>query len=226
MLSGTGAITFAEYYAEPTSIASRPWEWLLPIWYGEFNWSHFVLPYGGELRWQGGIFGSGGVYSYLGMINPTITLFIIPAVIYFTVRVIRGNTPLLFPFAWFLGTYLVWIPASLITDRASFLFYFYPTVGAICLTLAIAIFHLLDIANARSQGKIKWLITVAVPIFLVGHIIAFIILVPVTLWLTIPIGLLLYVVMLRYLGIFKLLGFGDGPSPQDQVDILPETIVE
>ncbi len=227
MLSGTGAITFAEYYAEPISIASRPWEWLLPIWYGTFDWGHFVLPYGGELRWQGGIFGPGGVYSYLGMISPTITVFIIPAVIYFIVRVIRGNTPLLFPFAWFLGTYLIWIPISLITDRASFLFYFYPTVGAICLALAVAIFHLLDIAKARGRGKIKWLIAITVPVFLVGHIIAFIILVPVTLWLSIPLGLLLYVFMLRYLGIFKLLGFGDSLSPQEpQVDILPETIVE
>jgi predicted membrane-bound dolichyl-phosphate-mannose-protein mannosyltransferase len=225
MLSGTGSITFAEYYPEPTSIASRPWEWLLPIWYGQFDWSHFVLPYGGELRYQN-IFPTFNVYSYLGMISPTITFFIIPAVIYFIIRVIRGNTPLLFPFTWFLGTYLVLIPASLITDRASFLFYFYPTVGAICLALAIAIFHLLETARAREWGKIKWLIALAVPIFLLGHIIAFIILVPVTLWLSIPIGILLYVFMLRYLGIFKWGGFGDSLTSQEQVDILSETIVE
>jgi hypothetical protein len=225
MLSGTGSITFAEYYPEPTSIASRPWEWLLPIWYGQFDWSHFVLPYGGELRYQN-IFPTFNVYSYLGMISPTITFFIIPAVIYFIIRVIRGNTPLLFPFAWFLGTYLVLIPASLITDRASFLFYFYPTVGAICLALAIAIFHLLETARAREWGKIKWLIALAVPIFLLGHIIAFIILVPVTLWLSIPLGILLYVFMLRYLGIFKWGGFGDSLTSQEKVDILSETIVE
>jgi predicted membrane-bound dolichyl-phosphate-mannose-protein mannosyltransferase len=225
MLSGTGSITFAEYYPEPTSIASRPWEWLLPIWYGQFDWSHFVLPYGGELRYQN-IFPTFNVYSYLGMISPTITFFIIPAVIYFIIRVIRGNTPLLFPFAWFLGTYLVLIPASLITDRASFLFYFYPTVGAICLALAIAIFHLLETARAREWGKIKWLIALGVPIFLLGHIIAFIILVPVTLWLSIPLGILLYVFMLRYLGIFKWGGFGDSLTSQEKVDILSETIVE
>ncbi len=227
MISGTGSIVFAFDTQETNSIASRPWEWLLPLWYGRIWWGHFVLPYWWTPR-------------YLGMISPTVTVFIMPLVIYIIYRAIRGKTDALFLFAWFFGTYMVWIPASLITDRISYLFYFYPTVGAICIGMSIFIFKLLAIARERQRGKLRWFIIVVVPLYLLLHMYAFIIMAPFSIgqttppyiglsftsesiWWAIPLGLLLYIFTLFYLGIFKWRGFGDSLTPAaNQVDMPPE----
>ncbi len=225
MMKLTGSITFGSY--DPYSIATRPWDWLLPLRYGKWDLAHFVLPYGGALRWQGGLFGPTGVWSYLGMVSPTLTVFIMPLFLYIIWRAIKGETRVLFPFAWFVGTYLVWIPASLITDRASYIFYFYPTIGAVCLGLAIVIFKLLATAQARQRGKLRWFITLVVPLYLLLHLATFVVLVPIPLLWSIPLGLLVYVFTLYYLGIVKRRGPGDGLAPaMIQVAKPPETIVK
>jgi len=90
MLSDTGSIVFTPDYPEANNIASRPWEWILPIWYGELHWAHFVLPY-----WYTPL-------RFLGMISPSITVLVIPAVIYIIYRAIKGKADALFPFSWFL----------------------------------------------------------------------------------------------------------------------------
>ncbi|MCJ7769388.1 MAG: phospholipid carrier-dependent glycosyltransferase [Dehalococcoidales bacterium] len=224
MLSDTGSIIFTPDYPEANNIATRPWEWLLPIWYGKLHWAHFVLPY-----WFTPI-------RFLGMISPSITVLAIPAVIYMIYRAIKGKADALFPFSWFLGTYMIWIPASLITNRVSYLFYFYPTVGAICIGLAIAIFKLIDLARERQGNKLRWFVAVLVPLYLLAHIYAFINIGPFSIgqtnppyiginittesiWWAIPICLLLYLFTLRYLGIIKWFGFGDSLTPAEtQVD--------
>ncbi len=223
MMSDTGSIVFTPDYPEANSIASRPWEWLLPIWYGKLHWQHFVLPYWYTPR-------------FLGMISPTITVLIIPAVIYIIYRAIKGKVDALFPFSWFLGTYMILIPASLITNRVSYLFYFYPTVGAICIGLAIAIFKLMDSARQRPGNKLRWLAAVLVPLYLLAHVYIFInigpfsigqaaspyigiSITPESIWWAIPLCLFLYLFTLRYLGIIKWFGFGDSlAAAENQVD--------
>ena len=217
MLGDTGSIIFTPDYPEANNIATRPWEWLLPIWYGKLHWAHFVLPYWFTPR-------------LLGMISPTITVLVIPLVIYIIYRAIKGKANALFPFSWFLGTYMIWIPASLITDRVSYLFYFYPTIGAICIALAIAIFKLMDLARGRQGNKLRWFLAVLIPLYLLVHVYTFINIGPFSLgqanppyigisiaaesiWWAIPICLLLYLFTLRYLGIIKWFGFGDSLSP-------------
>ena len=223
MLHDTSSIVFTPDYPEANTIASRPWEWILPIWYGKLHWSHFVLPYWYTPR-------------FLGMISPTITASVIPVFAYIAYRAIKGKSNTLLPFCWFVGTYLVWIPASLITNRVSYLFYFYPTIGAICIGLAIAIFKLMYVAK-RSQGnKLRWLAAVAVPLFLLLHVYIFLNIGPFSLgqatppyigisltsqsiWWAVPLGLFLYLFTLRYLGIIKWFGFGGSlAAAQAQVD--------
>ena len=92
MLGDTGSIVYTPDYPDANSIATRPWEWLLPIWYGKLHWEHFVLPYWWTPR-------------FLGVISPTITVFTIPAMIYMTIRAAKGKMDAVFPFAWFIGTY-------------------------------------------------------------------------------------------------------------------------
>jgi dolichyl-phosphate-mannose--protein O-mannosyl transferase len=223
MLGDTGSIVFTPDYPEANNIATRPWEWLLPIWYGKLHWSHFVLPYWFTPR-------------FLGMISPSITIFVIPIVIYTIYRAIKGKVDSLFLFSWFLGTYMIWIPASLITDRVSYLFYFYPTIGAICIGLAIAIFKLMDLAREHQGNKLKLFTAIVLPLYFLVHIYAFINIGPFSIgqenppyiginitsesvWWAIPLCLLLYLFTLRYLGIIKWFGFGDSLTPTEtQID--------
>ncbi len=230
MLGDTGSIIFTPDYPEANNIATRPWEWLLPIWYGKLHWAHFVLPYWFTPR-------------LLGMISPTITVLVIPLVIYIIYRAIKGKANALFPFSWFLGTYMIWIPASLITDRVSYLFYFYPTIGAICIALAIAIFKLMDLARGRQGNKLRWFLAILIPLYLLVHVYTFINIGPFSLgqanppyigisiaaesiWWAIPICLLLYLFTLRYLGIIKWFGFGNSLAPaENHVDTDNDSLV-
>ena len=211
MLDLIGSITFSG--VDPGT-GSHPWEWIL---FPE------VMPYWWTPR-------------YLGMISPTLWVFIIPIVIFITYKALKGNTPVLFPFAWFVGAYLVLIPASLITDRVTYIFYIYPAIGAISIGLGIALFRLLDVAEARQKGKLRRFIVVVVPLYLLLHMYAFIIIAPLSIgqtthpyiglsftsesiWWSIPLGLLLYIFTLRFTGIVKWPRFGDNTAlPENQVD--------
>jgi len=220
MMERTGSIVFSG--VDPGT-GSRPWEWI-------FTYPDVmdVMPY----WWEP---------TYTGIISPTLWAFIIPIVIYITYRALKGNTQVLLSFAWFIGTYLIWIPAVLITDRVTYLFYIYPTIGAISIGLGIAIFQLLDKAEARQRGKLRWSIKLGIPIYLLLHIIAFIIITPCaplslvfleppyfiytlsSIWWSMPLYLLLYIFTLRFLGIIKWPRFDDNIAlPENQVDMPPE----
>jgi predicted membrane-bound dolichyl-phosphate-mannose-protein mannosyltransferase len=179
MMDITRQITFASY--EPGGIATRPWMWLL---------APLIINYWYDPH-------------YIGMISPTVWVFIMPLVLYIIWRAIKGNNAFIFLFSWFLGLYMIWIPASLLTDRASYLFYFYPTIGAICIGLAIVVFKLLNIARARRRGKLRHFLIIGVLLYTLFHIIAFIRLAPVSLWWSIPLGIILYILTIRYTGIFN-----------------------
>ena len=76
------------------------------------------------------------------------------------------------------GTYLVWIPLSLITDRVSYVYYFYPTVGAICLGLGLGLSQLFTFYRERKPGKLKKTVLALFVFYLSFHLICFIILSP------------------------------------------------
>ena len=218
MLALSRSITNAQY----PDAGSRPWEWI-------FTYPKVmeVMPY-----WW--------TPPYTGIISPTIWALIIPVAIYIIYKVIKGNTPVLLPFLWFSGTYLIWIPLSLITDRVTYVFYFYHTVGAICIGLAMVLFRLLDIAEARETGKLRWVVKLGVPFYLLLHLIAFIIITPLpplsivwqeslsivttpeSIWWSIPLYLLLYIFTIRFLGLDK----GQRPGQLNGIAIGQENPVD
>jgi hypothetical protein len=190
MMEISGDINYNQPWVE-AGTGSRPWIWVLTpevnqIWYNP---------------------------HYSVMISPTLWVFIMPLVLYITYRAIRGNTLVLFPLSWFIGAYLFWIPTSLITDRVTYLFYIYPTIGAIAIGLAIAISPLLNRAIGRGL----------IAVYLLLHAIAFIVLAPVALCWSIPLCLLLYIFTFWFTGLGEGLRFRrKAKLPETQVDMPPE----
>ena len=125
-LGQTAGLTFES--AKHVSM-SRPWEWvfnleIMPYWYGT---------------------------HYIGLVSFSVWALIIPTVAYMTYRAVKKDSAGLFGVAWFIGTYLVWIPLSLVTNRVSFIFYFLPTVPAICLGLGMGLDWLIGFWQSRRQ---------------------------------------------------------------------------
>ncbi|OIP26112.1 MAG: hypothetical protein AUK00_05260 [Dehalococcoidia bacterium CG2_30_46_9] len=68
---------------------------------------------------------------------------------------------------------------SIITDRISFIYYFYPTIGALCIGHGLGLSQLLDVWESKRQGKLRWVAMLAVPGYLLCHVVVFAILSPV-----------------------------------------------
>jgi predicted membrane-bound dolichyl-phosphate-mannose-protein mannosyltransferase len=136
ILSVSSSITFTDF---TNLYASRPWEWVL---------RPEVMPY----YWDP---------QYVSAVSFTVGALVIPTAILMTVLARRGNEVGLFGVSWFALTYVSWIPLSLITDRMSYVFYFYPSVGAICLGLGWAVSALIDYGRSADSGKRRRLAIVA-----------------------------------------------------------------
>ena len=153
MMSLSGSLTFATV-THP--FASHPWDWLIsykpmPFWY---------MPH------------------YTAAINFSTWALIMPTFAYLIYRAVKKDEAGLFALAWFASTFLLWIPATLITDRVSYLYYFYPAVGAVCMGMAIGLSRLLDIFRERMSGKLKWTALSVVIFILFMHLVSFLILSP------------------------------------------------
>jgi dolichyl-phosphate-mannose-protein mannosyltransferase len=155
MLRLTRSMTFAtaHHYA-----LSRPWEWLVNYW----PIAYFYTPH------------------YYGGVSPTVWVLILPSVIYMTYRAFKGNRAALFGVAWFLGTYALWIPLSIITDRISFVYYFYPTVGAICLGIGLGLGEVLERYRKTGPSRLNRSLVGLVIVFLAVHLVLFLLMSPVT----------------------------------------------
>ena len=116
---------------------------------------------------------------YVAAISFTIWALIIPAVAYMTFKAVKGSNAGIFGISWFISTYLLWIPFSIITDRVSYVYYFYPTVGAICLGLGLGLNQLINLWTTRRSGKLRWIAILAVSGYLLLHVSIFIVLFPV-----------------------------------------------
>jgi predicted membrane-bound dolichyl-phosphate-mannose-protein mannosyltransferase len=123
----------------PSGIASYPWAWLLdlkPITYLEINPGH-PTPALHQIE---------PAVHFWGMINPAILLLGLPALVWVAVGVARRR-PLreqgpsvsevgVVGLAWFLGTYLPFVLASLIASRTSYLYYMVIVMPGIYLAAA------------------------------------------------------------------------------------------
>ncbi len=153
MLAQSGSLTYANV-DHPSK--SYPWEWL----YLYKPMAYWIMPH------------------YTAAIGFAIWALIVPSFGYMVFRAIKGSNAAKFGLAWFTGTYLLWIPVVLITDRVSYIFYFYPTVGAVCIGLGLGLERLLKLFQDRRRGKLKWTALVIVIVFLAAHLLSFIILSP------------------------------------------------
>ena len=153
MLSLSGSLTFANV-THPA--AMPPWQWVINYKPMAF----YFMPH------------------YTAGISFTIWAMIIPTFGYMIYRAVKGSDAALFGVAWFASTFLLWIPATIITDRVSYPYYFYPTIGSICLGLGLALSQLLDFYRSRTSGKLKKTALIAFIAFLALHLISFLILSP------------------------------------------------
>jgi predicted membrane-bound dolichyl-phosphate-mannose-protein mannosyltransferase len=154
MITLSGSITF-EISSHPSE--SRPWEWLIFL---------KTMPYNYDP-------------DYLAVISPTLWVSIIPTIGYMSYKIRRGNFAALFGILWFASTYLLWIPITLISDRVTYVYYFFPAVGSICIGLGIGLSELLGLWEQREEGKLRWMAVVLFSIYIFLHGAIFIVLSPV-----------------------------------------------
>ena len=153
MLTLSGSLTFANT-THPAM--SRPWEWLL-------NYQPMAFWY---------------TPHYTGAVNLSIWVFMIPVVLYMIYRAVKGNDAGLFGTAWFFGTFLLWIPISIFTNRISFVYYFYPTIGALCIGLGLGLNEALEWVSSKTR-KIKVPVIAGIIAFFIFHLASFVILSPI-----------------------------------------------
>jgi predicted membrane-bound dolichyl-phosphate-mannose-protein mannosyltransferase len=154
MLAQNSSITFASGYQQA---ASKPWDWLLQ-----------PMP----------IFCSFDP-QYLAMISLTVWIVIFPVVAYLIWTAVKGSRAGRFGLAWFVGTYLPLVPLVLLTDRVSFVYYFYPVVGALCLGIGLGLAKLLEYWRNNSRSKRGQAALIAVAGYLLLHIATFILFSPI-----------------------------------------------
>jgi predicted membrane-bound dolichyl-phosphate-mannose-protein mannosyltransferase len=118
-------------------------------------------------------------YRYLA-INPAIWILIIPSIGVMTHEFIKRRTEIsLFVLLWFTATYLLWIPLVLLTDRQTFIFYFYFAVGPVCMGISSALTKIWDFASKGLSVPRNGLIKVAVIAYLASNIVLFLDLIPI-----------------------------------------------
>jgi dolichyl-phosphate-mannose-protein mannosyltransferase len=220
----TAGIKFDTYIDPATNLfkaplPSRPWEWILSpsgsfYFYGWlFNPAKYTLA--ALAYWF--------TPTYTGLVSPTIWfsgLFAIPFILW---RAFKKENLAIFALCWFIGTWLAWIPLSLATNRVSFIFYYLPTIGAICIGTTLILRAFMDKAQAHQKGKLKRFLELLVVLFLLLHLAAFCWVSPVKLWVSIPACVLLLFFTLDQLGYNWKLKLP--PAPPAPLPLLqPETI--
>jgi dolichyl-phosphate-mannose-protein mannosyltransferase len=158
MLSRMTSLTFANA-AHPAM--SRPWEWVgLPL-----VMAYWLTPH------------------YEGAISFDLWALILPSLGYMVWRIWRRRdleAPV-FVLAWFAATYLIWIPVVLVSDRVMYIYYFYPTVIAICVAVGMGLSRIWDLRHTI-KGKGRHAATWSVIGFLALHLVIFGILGPFYSW--------------------------------------------
>ena len=184
MLLYTQNITFSSYAESPSgAMPSRPWDWLIHL--GSMEWLAYNST---KHEWY--------VQGYL-MISPSIWVLIVPSMIYILYKALKRFYPAIFIISWFTGTYLVWIPISLITDRLSYVFYFYPTIGAISIGIALGL-HQIHKFNTKSN-VFQQLFRLIIPIYLLVSLVVFIAICPGNIWIQVSCSAILYAIARFYL---------------------------
>ena len=98
-----------------------------------------------------------------------------------------GSDAGVFSLAWFTATYLMWFPGVWITDRVTYPFYIYPTIGAICIGLGMGLSQLIRVFQVRRSGKLRWVAISFVAVYLLAHLAFFVLISPLSYWWGTPV---------------------------------------
>ena len=126
------------------------------------------------------------------MVSYSLWALIIPVVGYMIWRAVRGSNAARFALTWFIVTYFFWVFLNLLTDRITYNFYFYFSIGSLCIGLALMLSELSSIAQQSGRHIVRLLWQSLIPAYLLAHLISFAILIPVSYWWKVPICLLMY----------------------------------
>jgi dolichyl-phosphate-mannose--protein O-mannosyl transferase len=159
---------------------SRPWEWIL-----HNNRLDYVTVFK-----QGQFVAA----TYLFLISPTLWVLIIPAVIIMFIKSLKRNNAALFALCWFAVTYFFWVAITLIMDRTTYVYYFYPTIGAVCIGIALGWDWLLNL-----KGKAGLLLIALALAYLLICLYAMAITLPGSLWIKIPFSTVIFAYVFYYL---------------------------
>lgn len=135
---------------------SHPWEWITST---KTQWFWYDPTYQSNPNWN-------------------LWVFIIPAMCYALYGALKRNSLCLFALLWVASTYLSLIAMDFITDRVMFRFYFYPTIGAICLIVGFVLYRIWVVSSKRENVMAKWALRVPVISFLITHLVLFILMSP------------------------------------------------
>jgi predicted membrane-bound dolichyl-phosphate-mannose-protein mannosyltransferase len=150
--------TSAAITPDKANYVSYPWEWIL-------NLKGFSFIKEPRVR---------------QIINPMIWILIIPSMGYMLYEFIKRKTDIsLFALLWFAALYLLWIPIVILTDRTTYIYYFYPAVGAVCIAVSVTIRRIWDFASKGHSTLPHRLIKAAVIGYLALYVILFLGLTPI-----------------------------------------------
>jgi len=162
VVSLSSSLTWTSAYQ---TIDSRPWDWILKV---------DMLPYYYRPH-------------YVGTLGITIWYVIIPIIGYLVYRACLKNEAAHFALWWFFGTFILWIPLSIITNRISFVYYFFPSTGAICIGMGLAFAQLVDAWRFGVSKAWRWASIIGLSGYMLMHLVVFLALSPFTSWWIYPI---------------------------------------
>ncbi|MCL2615566.1 MAG: glycosyltransferase family 39 protein [Dehalococcoidia bacterium] len=191
-LNSTNSIKFAYGGAFP----AKPWEWILSPTgslrlYGALfqpeKYDTFILAY----WWRP---------SYSGIISPSMWLGGLMTIPYVIWKSFKQHSAAIFVVCWIIGTWVMWIPMFLLTERITYMFYYLPTLGAIAIGVALILTDWLNKAQSLSSGISRHVLKLTACSFLLVHLLSFCIISPLHLWISVPVCALLFLFSLSYLG--------------------------
>jgi len=165
MWTSQTSLTVSEWIPEELahSFPTRPWQWILDPTIGT------VL--------------NPAEFRHIMMITPTIWVLAIPSIVYLLYRLIfvkEDKSNPRFVLMWFFATYVLWVPLELYTDRPMFLYYLLPTMGAICIAIAYAMYQYWQVAGRVKSSIVRKSLRGLLVGYLVVHVLFFLIFSPLT----------------------------------------------
>jgi predicted membrane-bound dolichyl-phosphate-mannose-protein mannosyltransferase len=114
----------------PSGIISCPWQWLI---------NQIQIPYliVNVQVTAGDVVSKYDSVAFYGLMNPTILYLTIPAMLYLSYTYFnRKDDFSSFNLVWFAVAYLSYLPAVILGQRVTYLFYFLPAMPAVCAAIA------------------------------------------------------------------------------------------